>query len=220
MRGGNAYRLRHLLKGRCKVKTSETATALRELAKGFKDRDYFGCDSGDYTLADTQAEIVAAMEEAADKLEEQAARIRLWSERADELRQRCDHWYKLGKPVKCVAKGGTEKTGGDFNLTDELIRRRKADIEEAHKAVDAIRRCWLIEAKLWDRLDRIERQNNLKIYDPFGFATPYQNYRDLLKCVGKRWPFRPPELWEEAALKKARQMKYVAKLLKERKVKL
>lgn len=160
------------------------------------------------------------LDQAADTIEEQAARIRLWSARADELRKRCDYWYKLGKPVKCVAKGGTEKTGGDFNLTAELIRRRKADIEEAHKVVDAIRRCWLIEAELWNRLDRIERQNNLKIYDPFGFSTPYLNRENCRERAGKCWPFRPPELWDEAALKKARQMKYVAKLLKERKVKL
>lgn len=115
---------------------------------------------------------------------------------------------------------GDAKMAGGHDLTAELIRRRKADIEEAHKAVDAIRRCWLIEAELWDRIDRIERQNNLKIYDPFGFNTPYLNRENCRERAGKCWPFSPPELWDEAALKKARQMKYVAKLLKERKVKL
>lgn len=108
----------------------------------------------------------------------------------------------------------------EFNLTEELIKCRKSDIETAHKVIDAIRRCWLVEAELWNRLDKIERQNRLKIYDPFGFSTPYLNRLDLLERAGKCWPFRPPELWDEAALKKARQMKEVAKLLKERKVKI
>lgn len=34
------------------------------------------------------------------KIAERDSRIRLWSARADELRKRCDHWYKLGKTVE------------------------------------------------------------------------------------------------------------------------
>ena len=34
------------------------------------------------------------------KIAERDSRIRLWSVRADELRKRCDYWYKLGKPVE------------------------------------------------------------------------------------------------------------------------
>ena len=34
------------------------------------------------------------------QIAERDSRIRLWSARADELRKRCDLWYKLGKPVK------------------------------------------------------------------------------------------------------------------------
>ena len=34
------------------------------------------------------------------KIAERNSRIRLWSARADELRKRCDYWYKLGKPVE------------------------------------------------------------------------------------------------------------------------
>ena len=34
------------------------------------------------------------------QIAERDSRIRLWSARADELRKRCDHWYKLGKPVE------------------------------------------------------------------------------------------------------------------------
>ena len=34
------------------------------------------------------------------QIAERDSRIRLWSARADELRKRCDRWYKLGKPVE------------------------------------------------------------------------------------------------------------------------
>ena len=34
------------------------------------------------------------------QIAERDSRIRLWEARADELRKRCDHWYKLGKPVE------------------------------------------------------------------------------------------------------------------------
>ena len=34
------------------------------------------------------------------KIAERDSRIRIWSARADELRKRCDYWYKLGKPVE------------------------------------------------------------------------------------------------------------------------
>ena len=34
------------------------------------------------------------------QIAERDSRIRLWSARADELRKRCDYWYKLGKTVE------------------------------------------------------------------------------------------------------------------------
>ena len=34
------------------------------------------------------------------KIAERDSRIRLWSARANELRKRCDYWYKLGKTVE------------------------------------------------------------------------------------------------------------------------
>ena len=34
------------------------------------------------------------------QIEERDSSIRLWSARADELRKRCDYWYKLGKTVE------------------------------------------------------------------------------------------------------------------------
>lgn len=34
------------------------------------------------------------------QIAERDSLLRLWEARADELRQRCDYWYKLGKPVE------------------------------------------------------------------------------------------------------------------------
>ena len=34
------------------------------------------------------------------QIAERDSRIRLWSARANELRKRCDYWYKFGKPVE------------------------------------------------------------------------------------------------------------------------
>ena len=57
-------------------------------------------DSGKF-LAENMCKL---LNREADALKAQIAdrdsRIRLWSARADELRKRCDHWYKLGKPVE------------------------------------------------------------------------------------------------------------------------
>lgn len=100
----------------------------------------------------------------------------------------------------------------DFNLTDTLERKRKQDIADAHKIVDAIKRCWLIEAELFDRLDRIERQNRLNIYDVFGYSC-FLKCRDLRDEAGKRCPFNPPELWDGSKLKRARQMEEAKRLI-------
>ena len=40
------------------------------------------------------------------QIAERDSLIRLWSARADELRRRCDHWYKVGKPVEDQRKEG------------------------------------------------------------------------------------------------------------------
>lgn len=100
----------------------------------------------------------------------------------------------------------------DFNLTDILLEKRKQDIANAHLIVDALKRCWLVEAELFDRLDAIERQNNLTIYETFGHSA-YLACRDLREKAGKRCPLNPPEIWDRVALRRKRQLEECNRLL-------
>lgn len=45
------------------------------------------------------------------QIEERDSRIRLWAARADELRKRCNYWYKLGKtvPSKMMLESSVEE---------------------------------------------------------------------------------------------------------------
>lgn len=53
------------------------------------------------SIAETaRAFFARRLESAREAIKERDSRIRLWSARADELRKRCDYWYKLGKPVE------------------------------------------------------------------------------------------------------------------------